>query len=105
MFGPTLSLSLVGTTLARGLLLRKSIIGAENIIRSTSCSEKNIINNQIVQLSTSNICNKKMVSKLTDEERSTQLAPLLSKGWTMVEGRDAIYKEFCSKISTKHLDS
>jgi len=97
MFGPTLSLSLVGTTLARGLLLRKSIIGAENIIRSTSCSEKNIINNQIVQLSTSNICNKKMVSKLTDEERSTQLAPLLSKGWTMVEGRDAIYKEFLFK--------
>jgi len=38
-----------------------------------------------------------MVSKLTEEERSSQLAPLLSKGWSMVEGRDAIYKEFLFK--------
>jgi hypothetical protein len=63
-----------------------------------------------------------MISKLTDEERSSQLGPLLEKGevtlkidsflskrfdddilsrffsgWTMVEGRDAIYKEFLFK--------
>ena len=33
-------------------------------------------------------------AKLTDEDRSASLAPLHSKGWTMVEGRDAVYKEF-----------
>ena len=53
-----------------------------------------------------------MVSKLTTEERSSQLQPLLSKGdilhnetkikfmltgWTMVKDRDAMYKEFIFK--------
>ena len=32
--------------------------------------------------------------KLTEEERNSSLTPLKSKGWSMVEGRDAIYKEF-----------
>ena len=32
--------------------------------------------------------------KLTAEERETELQPLKSSGWTEVEGRDAIYKEF-----------
>ncbi|GFR66917.1 pterin-4-alpha-carbinolamine dehydratase [Elysia marginata] len=33
-------------------------------------------------------------AKLTDDERSTSLAPLKESGWSMVENRDAIYKEF-----------
>ena len=31
------------------------------------------------------------------EERRTQLGPLLEQGWTMVQGRDAIYREFLFK--------
>merc|ERR1712183_501448 len=31
------------------------------------------------------------------EERRTQLGPLLEQGWTMVQGRDAIYREFVFK--------
>jgi len=30
---------------------------------------------------------------LTEEERSVSLNPLLKAGWTVVEGRDAIYRE------------
>merc|ERR1711983_20690 len=48
-------------------------------------------------LSTSSVLNRKMVSKLSTEEISTQLQPLLAKGWTMVKDRDAIYKEFIFK--------
>ncbi|XP_019619946.1 PREDICTED: pterin-4-alpha-carbinolamine dehydratase-like [Branchiostoma belcheri] len=36
-------------------------------------------------------------AKLTDSERESQLEPLMGKGWTMVDGRDAIYKEFLFK--------
>lgn len=36
-------------------------------------------------------------SKLTDEERDGVLSPLMKEGWTKVEGRDAIYKEFVFK--------
>lgn len=36
----------------------------------------------------------KMVGKLTPEERTSKLDPLLSNGWSMVDARDAIYKEF-----------
>ncbi|KAH3700053.1 hypothetical protein DPMN_075019 [Dreissena polymorpha] len=35
--------------------------------------------------------------KLTEEERMSSLSPLTSNGWTMVNGRDAIYKEFLFK--------
>lgn len=35
-----------------------------------------------------------MAEKLTDEERSTELAAALERGWEMVEGRDAIRKRF-----------
>lgn len=35
--------------------------------------------------------------KLTESERVTALTPLLSAGWTMVEGRDAITKKFTFK--------
>ena len=35
--------------------------------------------------------------KLTEEERKTKLEPLLSTGWSLVSGRDAIYKEFLFK--------
>jgi len=34
------------------------------------------------------------VGKLTPEERTSKLEPLLSSGWSMVDARDAIYKEF-----------
>jgi len=36
-------------------------------------------------------------AKLTEQERNTTLAPLTSAGWSNVEGRDAIYKEFLFK--------
>ena len=36
-------------------------------------------------------------AKLTDEERTSKLAPLTAAGWTSVQGRDAIYKEFLFK--------
>ncbi|CAG9860030.1 unnamed protein product, partial [Phyllotreta striolata] len=39
----------------------------------------------------------KMQTKLTPEERNTALSPLLNKGWSMVENRDAIYKEYLFK--------
>lgn len=32
--------------------------------------------------------------KLTDDDRKTQLPHLVNKGWSLVENRDAIYKEF-----------
>ncbi|XP_064536302.1 pterin-4-alpha-carbinolamine dehydratase isoform X2 [Drosophila montana] len=39
----------------------------------------------------------KMVAKLTERERAEKLQPLLDAGWCLVEGRDAIYKEFLLK--------
>ncbi|XP_030564032.1 pterin-4-alpha-carbinolamine dehydratase isoform X2 [Drosophila novamexicana] len=39
----------------------------------------------------------KMVAKLTEQERAEKLQPLLDAGWCLVEGRDAIYKEFLFK--------
>ncbi|KAK2184037.1 hypothetical protein NP493_284g02019 [Ridgeia piscesae] len=33
-------------------------------------------------------------AKLTTEERTTALSGLLQAGWTEVDGRDALYKEF-----------
>ena len=35
-----------------------------------------------------------MSDALTASERETQLAPLLQNGWAMVDGRDAIHKQF-----------
>lgn len=35
--------------------------------------------------------------KLTDEQRKCDLEPLLKTGWTIVNNRDAIYKEFLFK--------
>ncbi|KAH8419120.1 hypothetical protein KR222_005599, partial [Zaprionus bogoriensis] len=40
---------------------------------------------------------RKMVAKLTEQERAEKLQPLLDAGWTLVEGRDAIHKEFMLK--------
>ncbi|KAL5019851.1 hypothetical protein ScPMuIL_002743 [Solemya velum] len=36
-------------------------------------------------------------ARLSDDDRKTTLKPLIDGGWTMVEGRDAIYKEFLFK--------
>lgn len=38
-----------------------------------------------------------MKSKLSEDERQTLLKPLTDAGWTLVEGRDAIYKQFMFK--------
>ncbi|XP_064617561.1 pterin-4-alpha-carbinolamine dehydratase-like [Liolophura sinensis] len=38
-----------------------------------------------------------MNSKLSEDERQTLLTPLKDAGWTMVEARDAIYKQFLFK--------
>merc|ERR1719309_786879 len=35
-----------------------------------------------------------MATQLTADERTSKLEPLKEAGWTMVDGRDAIYKEF-----------
>lgn len=35
-----------------------------------------------------------MTDKLTDAERAEHIDPLLATGWTLVDGRDAIYKKF-----------
>jgi len=35
--------------------------------------------------------------KLTEEDRTKDLAPLLNLGWTLVDGRDAIHKDFVFK--------
>lgn len=37
------------------------------------------------------------MTKLNDAERKQSIEPLLAKGWSMVNGRDAIYKEFIFK--------
>lgn len=36
-------------------------------------------------------------TKLTEQERQDKLQPLLQNGWSLVEGRDAIYREFYFK--------
>jgi len=36
-------------------------------------------------------------AKLSEQERPAVFGPLKEAGWTMVEGRDAIYKEFLFK--------
>lgn len=35
-----------------------------------------------------------MTERLSDTARQTMLAPLLATGWTLVDGRDALRKEF-----------
>ncbi|MEJ8561698.1 4a-hydroxytetrahydrobiopterin dehydratase [Yoonia sp. GPGPB17] len=35
-----------------------------------------------------------MTEKLTDAARAEHIDPLLANGWTLVDGRDAIYKKF-----------
>ncbi|MDV4144943.1 4a-hydroxytetrahydrobiopterin dehydratase [Shimia sp. FJ5] len=35
-----------------------------------------------------------MSERLSDTAREALLAPLLASGWTLVEGRDAIHKQF-----------
>lgn len=44
--------------------------------------------------------------KLNEAERKEKVEPLLTKGWTVVNGRDAIYKEITFKdfnqVKQKH---
>ena len=46
---------------------------------------------------TSTKCRKMAPTKLNDVERLEKLDPILESGWSMVEGRDAIYREFIFK--------
>merc|ERR1712117_99612 len=75
---------------------RKSIISPVLSCKSTSSNSASAIFN-IRQFSTSQITFRKMVTKLTQTERTEQLDPILGKGWTMVKDRDAVYKEFIFK--------
>lgn len=51
-----------------------------------------------LQFSVAPVLLRKMApSKLTDEERKTQLHPLLDKGWTSDPAKDAIKKEYLFK--------
>nr|CAD7195170.1 unnamed protein product [Timema douglasi] len=43
------------------------------------------------------LCSLLFSGKLTVEDRQKTLAPLFSNGWSLVENRDAIYKEFLFK--------
>lgn len=54
-----------------------------------------IVKRRDLSIATSN--RAKMSNKLTPEEREQNLNPLLSTGWTVQSGRDAIYKEFVFK--------
>ena len=38
-----------------------------------------------------------MQTKLTEEDRAKDLSPIQEAGWTIVDNRDAIYKEFLFK--------
>merc|ERR1712117_762272 len=86
----------VGTGTHRIVVPRKSIISPVLSCRSTSSNSASAIFN-IRQFSTSQITFRKMVTKLTQAERTEQLDPILGKGWIMVKDRDAIYKEFIFK--------
>merc|ERR1711973_1032563 len=46
------------------------------------------------QFSTAFIMSSPRPEKLSEEERTKEIEPLKTSGWSLVEGRDAIYKEF-----------
>jgi len=50
-----------------------------------------------LQISIRYFSKSKMAGKLTEEERKKDLSPLLETKWKLVEGRDAIKKEFLFK--------
>lgn len=50
------------------------------------------------------ITRQNLKGKLGDAERKELLEPLLAKGWTLVNGRDAIYKEFQFKDFNQAFD-
>jgi len=47
--------------------------------------------------STTTMASSPKKAKLSEEERPAVFGPLKESGWSMVEGRDAIYKEFMFK--------
>ncbi|KAH8267950.1 hypothetical protein KR026_011677 [Drosophila bipectinata] len=49
------------------------------------------------QTTTTTSKKRKMVVRLNEQERAEKLQPLLDAGWTLVEGRDAIFKQFVLK--------
>ena len=67
---------------------------------STSCALRFLTPEAVLTSSTRNLATKKrkMPTKLTSEERSSDLALVLKNGWAMDEsGRDAIQKKFSFK--------
>lgn len=67
-----------------------------NLIYVKSCQEKvqYIFCQEIISIE---ICFTLQAGKLNEAERKEKVEPLLAKGWTVVTGRDAIYKEITFK--------
>ncbi|XP_058126918.1 putative pterin-4-alpha-carbinolamine dehydratase [Anopheles ziemanni] len=59
-----------------------------------SLRSTNISSASIRWFSRTSTISRKMLSKLTEAQRTEQLKPLFDNGWTMVKDRDAIYKEY-----------
>ncbi|XP_005097347.1 pterin-4-alpha-carbinolamine dehydratase [Aplysia californica] len=64
------------------------------VVASTLCRSRHL---RFFSLGSIKMASSPKRAKLSDEERSSVLGPLKEAGWTMVEGRDAIYKEFLFK--------
>ena len=60
-------------------------------MQKCACSQSHVFTFSALQASES----KRL--KLSGEERTTNIEALKSEGWTEVDGRDAIYKEFLFK--------
>jgi len=79
--------------------LRLFVLTAQPLVRSQPPRTTLALQRPERNISTSSIhLSKRMaVVKLTSGERGELLTPLFDKGWTLVENRDAIYKEFLFK--------
>ncbi|XP_017967398.1 pterin-4-alpha-carbinolamine dehydratase isoform X3 [Drosophila navojoa] len=70
---------------------------AERAAAATGVGHLRFYSKQQPLIATATAKKRKMVAKLTEQERAEKLQPLLDGGWSLVEGRDAIYKEFVLK--------
>ncbi|XP_052847628.1 pterin-4-alpha-carbinolamine dehydratase [Drosophila gunungcola] len=64
---------------------------------SNSSSLRRFYGTEHTQSPASTSKKRKMVVRLNEQERAEKLQPLLEAGWTLVEGRDAIFKQFILK--------
>ncbi|XP_030369205.1 pterin-4-alpha-carbinolamine dehydratase isoform X2 [Scaptodrosophila lebanonensis] len=70
---------------------------ATRVEASTDSGQRRFVNTQqksITSANTTTAKKRKMVAKLSEQERTEKLQPLLDAGWSLVNGRDAIIKEF-----------